>query len=174
MELPSGTLVHSNPWFNVRNRGGYFTIEYPHPQVIILPIVDDRAMVMVKARRPVLGDMTWELPAGTAFPDEEVSLAARRELREETGIYIPDLARLVPCISLSNSPNRNPQRVNVFRVYLQTCEFEMRSDHDGEVVAVECFGFRDIYRMIVQGTIYVCGPMAVIVQYFAEKHMKES
>ena len=63
--VPVETL-HENPWFSVRNRKGYFTVEYNMPQVLILPIVDNKAVVMVRVDRPVVADVTLELPAGGA------------------------------------------------------------------------------------------------------------
>ena len=69
-------------------RGGYFTAEYRHPQVIVLPVVEDRAIVMVRVKRPVLDDSTLELPAGGSEPGETPEDCAARELAEETGIAV--------------------------------------------------------------------------------------
>ena len=33
-DLQPVTKVHRNDWFEVYNRGGYFTVEYPYPQVL--------------------------------------------------------------------------------------------------------------------------------------------
>lgn len=80
--------VHENLWFSVRNRKGYFTIEYNKPQVLILPIVDNNAIVMVMVDRPVVADITLEIPDGGAKDNESPVEAAARELAEETGISI--------------------------------------------------------------------------------------
>ena len=78
----------------VLNRGGYFTVEYNQPQVLILPIVENNSVVMVRVRRPVIADNTLELPAGGVQMDESPIEAACRELSEETGIKIHDLSLL--------------------------------------------------------------------------------
>ena len=90
--LPVDT-VHKNQWFTVCNRGGYYTIEHNHPQVMILPIVDQKAIVMVRAYRPIIADTPLELPSGGAIEGEIPVEAARRELSEETGITIHDVER---------------------------------------------------------------------------------
>jgi len=95
--------VHENPWFVVRNRGGYFTTEYKQPQVIILPIVDNNSIVMVRVKRPVIADIALELPAGSTKEHETPIRAAARELAEETGIEINGLERFEMLSPVSNS-----------------------------------------------------------------------
>ena len=87
--------VHENPWFCVRDRGGYYCVEYNKPQVAVLPVVDHNAVVMVRVKRPTLADATLELPAGGAENNEAPIQAASREFAEEAGIKISDLNRFV-------------------------------------------------------------------------------
>jgi len=159
-------IIHENQWFAVRNRGGFFTTEYRYPQVIVLPIVDNCSIVMVRARRPVIEDITFELPAGSAKENETPMQAADRELGEETGIEIKDLNRFKLLTPISNSPNRNPQLLHVFQIYLKFSEYDTRTKHDHEVDGVKCFSFEEIQKMIVSGEIYVSIPMAVIGRFF--------
>ena len=102
------TKVHQNDWFEVYNRGGYFTVEYPYAHVIILPVVEENSILMVRAKRPVINDFSLELPAGCAEKGEQPVAAAARELKEETGISICDFARFIPMPPLAVSPNRVP------------------------------------------------------------------
>jgi len=39
-------------------------MEFHEPQIVVLPVVERRAVVMIRARRPVIDDTTLELPAG--------------------------------------------------------------------------------------------------------------
>ena len=71
-ELSPVVELHRNDWFVVRQRGTFYTMEYHMPQVIVLPIVDGKAIVMVRVKRPVLDDRTLELPAGGSEEDEAV------------------------------------------------------------------------------------------------------
>lgn len=169
--MPVGT-VHENPWFFVKNRGGYFTVEYKNPQVIILPIIENRSILMVRAKRPVIDDSSLELPAGSVKRHESPVSAAARELLEETGIKIENLDRFILKKPLSNSPNRSPILLHIFQISLLHKEFESRKFHDDEIEQVECLRFEDTKRMIVEGEIYVSVPMAIIGRFFLENDLK--
>jgi ADP-ribose pyrophosphatase len=57
-----------------------------HPgAVAVLPLVDDGHVCLLRNRRPAVGEVLWEIPAGTLEPGEPVEAAAARELAEETG-----------------------------------------------------------------------------------------
>jgi ADP-ribose pyrophosphatase len=57
-----------------------------HPgAVAILPMVDDDHVCLLRNHRPVVGEVLWEVPAGTLEPGEPPDHAAVRELEEETG-----------------------------------------------------------------------------------------
>jgi len=157
--------VHENPWFAVRNRGGYFTVEYSRFQVIILPVIENHSIVMVRVKRPVINDETLELPAGSSEENETPVQAACRELAEETGIKIGDLKRLEILPPITNSPNRNPNLTYIFMANITQQEYENRSNHDKEIAEVECFSLEEAQKLIVNGDIYVSVPMAVISRF---------
>ena len=50
--------------------------------------------MLVRQYRHAAGESLWEIPAGTAEPDEECEAGARRELREETGYSAGSWERL--------------------------------------------------------------------------------
>jgi ADP-ribose pyrophosphatase len=52
---------------------------------VVVPLADDRTVLLVEQLRYPLGRRILELPAGKLFPGEDPLLAARRELEEETG-----------------------------------------------------------------------------------------
>ena len=169
----SGIIIHKNPWFTVLNRDGHFTIEYTSPQVIVLPVVDSNWIVTVRVIRPVIHDYPYELPAGGALEGESLEQAASRELKEETGIEINDLGRIVKMPNIFNSPNRNPQPLNVFRISLTREEYERRLPHDHEIAAVSLFSFDELVEMIVTGDLYVCAPIAVIARYLFSRQKEK-
>jgi ADP-ribose pyrophosphatase len=161
--------LHENPWFTVRDRGGYYTTEFNQRQVIVLPVVDHSAIVMVRVRRPVLGDTTLELPAGAAEDGEDAVVGMARELAEETGIVVQDLKRFIPMPPLSPSPNRMPNLIYVFRVDVSRAEYEQRLPHDNEIESVECVPLQEAVRLIGNGGIYVAVPVAMIATYLLNK-----
>ena len=168
-DLSPVEALHENPWFTVRRRGPYYTTEYQMPQVIVLPVVDDEAFVMVRVKRPVLNDITLELPAGGAEAGEAPEAGAARELAEEAGIEISDLARLIPMPPLAMSPNRMPRLVYVFRIDLSRREFEQHLPHDHEIDSVELVPFTEAVQLMTTGGIYVAGIVAIISTYLLSR-----
>jgi len=161
-------LLHENNWFTVNRRGSYYTVEYRQPQVIVLPIVERRAVVMVRVKRPVLDDVTLELPAGGSDGSEAPADAAAREFAEETGIEVAP-GRLVAMPPLAVSPNRMPKLVYVFQVDLTQPEFDARGPHDDEIEKVELVPLDEAVRMIAMGKIYVAVPVAIIGTYLLSR-----
>lgn len=164
-ELQPVETVHSNKWFNVYNRGGYYTVEYSQPQVMILPVVDKKYFVLVRVNRPVINDAPLELPSGGLVAGELAVEGAARELAEETGVIVNDLKRFISMPPLSTSPNRNPLLLHIYCIHLTSMEFHARKDHDNEIKSVEKISFCDVKEMIINGNIYVTTPIAVISSY---------
>ena len=91
----SSRVIYDNPWMQVRedrviNPGGgenrYGYVHFRNHAVAILPVDDDGYTWLVGQERYTLGQYSWELPMGGAPLGEEPLAAARRELREETGL----------------------------------------------------------------------------------------
>ncbi|WP_022668261.1 NUDIX hydrolase [Desulfospira joergensenii] len=156
---------HTNNWFTVRDRGGYYTVEYISPQVIILPVVAKHSIVMVKVKRPVIADSALELPAGGAKVNETPLRAAARELFEETGIQVEDCRRFQPILPVAGAPNRNPELLYVYKVDLSEEDVMHKKGHDQEIDKVEILKFTEICSRISSGDIYVTTPIAVISRY---------
>ena len=53
--------------------------------VTIVPQPDPSKIVLIRQFRYAIGKIFWELPAGTLHSKEDPVLAAKRELKEETG-----------------------------------------------------------------------------------------
>ena len=91
----SRRVVFENPWMRVLedhvvNPGGgenqYGHIHFKNRAVAIVPIDFDSHTWLVGQDRYTLGEYSWEVPMGGAPLDEPPLDAARRELREETGL----------------------------------------------------------------------------------------
>jgi 8-oxo-dGTP pyrophosphatase MutT (NUDIX family) len=162
--------IHENRWFALRNRGGYYTIEYHRPQVAVLPIVDNHSIVMVKVKRPVIDDIPLELPAGAAKVDEKPVTTAARELQEETGIRIAqsDRFQLLPSLVISSS--RYPILPWIYQIDISKREFDLRDPHDEEIVSVECISFEEVQRRIICSEIYISLAVAVLSRFLFSKN----
>lgn len=163
--------VHCNPWFAVRNRGGYYTVEYSARQVAILPIVARRAVVLVRVKRPILNDVTLELPAGGSHAAETAIQTAIREMREETGVAVKAAARYWPLPPLVISSARYPVMPSVFQLDLSAAEYAARGRHDDEIVGVECLRFAEVKRLIARGEIYVSLVVAILAGFLFRRDL---
>jgi 8-oxo-dGTP pyrophosphatase MutT (NUDIX family) len=173
-ELKPVFLAHENAWFRVMSRGTYYTIEYERPQVVILPVMEGRSIIMLRVRRPLLDDCPLELPAGDSLHGETPRMAAMREFAEETGIHIEDPLRFVPDLPVSEMPGRIPVLLSVFRVDLSKPEFESRTQHDNDIVSVEAISFSDAAQKMIDGEIYLSSPVAIISRLLLEIYFTAS
>ncbi len=91
----SSRTVFENDWMQVLedhviNPGGgenrYGHVHFKNRAVAIIALDDNDNTWLVGQQRYTLGEYSWELPMGGAPLDEEPLAAAKRELKEETGM----------------------------------------------------------------------------------------
>jgi len=104
-------VVYENPWITVREdnvmnpAGGenqYGHVHFKNRAVAIVPLDEDDNTWLVGQDRYTLGAYSWEVPMGGAAEDEELLAAAKRELKEETGLSAGEWTTIMH-LHLSNS-----------------------------------------------------------------------
>lgn len=168
-ELVPVETLHENPWYSVRNRGGFFTVEYRLRQVVVLPVVNQDSIAMVRVKRPVINDTPLELPAGALEKDEDAATGAVRELLEETGIKVTNLDRFISMAPISVSSTRNPNLSYIFKVDISEKEYVNRQPHDDEIYSVERLAINDLAKKMASGEIYVSLTLAVLGIFLASR-----
>lgn len=117
--------------FAVQIEDGYEIAVTP-PAVAIVAVDADDRVVLVRQRRPAAGAELLELPAGLIDEGEEPLAAAKRELREETGLRGGDWRRLA---AFWSSPGFSDEHVTVFAATgLEEGENDLDDGEEVEVV----------------------------------------
>ena len=58
--------VYRNPYFSVEYDRDYFSLTFPTPRVIVIPIIASDHLLMVMAKRPIIERSALEFPAMAA------------------------------------------------------------------------------------------------------------
>ena len=120
-----------------------------HPSsVVIVPLEDDGNVVMVRQYRKAAGRELLEFPAGVMEEDATPLDAARRELREETGL---DATELVEIGNFFAAPGSMTERLHSF---LATGLFaNPLSPDEDERITLERLPFAEVVRMARAGEL---------------------
>jgi 8-oxo-dGTP diphosphatase len=96
---------------------GKFRYEYPRPALTVDVVVATREtrprVLLIKRKNDPFAGM-WALPGGFVNEGEKLADAARRELKEETGLTVEDLEQLYT----AGDPGRDPRGWTVSVAFL--------------------------------------------------------
>ncbi|MEW6421916.1 MAG: NUDIX hydrolase [Deinococcota bacterium] len=85
-ETPETEVIYDGRLLRLEVQGGKWEIVRHADAVAILALNSSGEMLLVRQRRPAIGTMTLEAPAGLIDAGETPEVAARRELQEEVGL----------------------------------------------------------------------------------------
>ncbi|HEY5656053.1 MAG TPA: NUDIX hydrolase [Woeseiaceae bacterium] len=153
----TSTTVYDNPWITVYDEqvinpaGGenrYGRVSFKNRAVAILPLAENGDTWLVGQQRYTLGAYSWELPMGGAPLHEDPLAAAKRELREETGLRATRWSEIMQ-LHLSNSIT---DEVGIVYLAEDLAEGPTAFD-ETEVLDVRRLPLRDAVRMAESGEI---------------------
>lgn len=117
--------------------------------VCVIPILDDGRVIMERQYRYAHSRVFYEIPAGKLdSPDEDPLLAAKRELREETGAIAGKMTFLGV---LDTSPALINEKIYMYMA--EDLTFTDRELDDDEFLNVEYAKLSDLVEMVMSGEI---------------------
>lgn len=120
-----------------------------HPgSAVMMPVDDKNRMLLVQQFRLPAEQKLWELPAGRIDPGENALQAARRELKEETGLKAKKWVKLS---SFYPSPGYVGEKMNLF-LALDLTEGE-QSPMEDERIEIRWFTRKEVGELIHSGKI---------------------
>ena len=120
-----------------------------HPgAAAMVPMLNNRQVVLIKQYRHAIRDFIWEIPAGTLDPNESPITCARRELIEEIGYSATDWHQLGTITPL---PGCSDERIHIF-LALDLKSAEQNLDDD-EMINVHKMNLSEAMQMILAGEI---------------------
>jgi ADP-ribose pyrophosphatase len=126
----------------------------------VLPLVDERHVVLVGQYRHLSRAMSWELPGGGARPGEDPLAAAERELREEGGCRADQLTFLTRFFP----SNAYLDEVAYCYVARGLTEDPLPADHD-EFLDRRVVPLEEAMRMAMAGEITESVSKVTLLQY---------
>lgn len=150
--------VYDNPWISVTesdvtNPGGgsgiYGVVHFKNRAIGVVPLDEAGNTWLVGQYRYTLDSYEWEIPEGGCPPPETPEEAARRELKEETGIVAERMEQILDNIALSNSVT--DERATVF---LATgLSFLSATPEEAEALEVRKLPLSEAVEMVHKGAI---------------------
>ncbi|MBF2065739.1 MAG: NUDIX hydrolase [Calothrix sp. C42_A2020_038] len=105
---------------------------HPIPGTSIIPILPDGKIVLIRRRDNGL----WALPGGMVDWGEDIPNTVERELKEETGLELVKITRLVGVYS---KPNRDPRIHSICVVVEAQVQGSMEVQDTLEVMEIQAF-----------------------------------
>ncbi len=171
----SSSIKYDNPWIKVEEdqvinpsggEGIYGKIHFKNIAIGIVPVDEDGNTWLVGQHRYPLNEYSWEIPEGGCPEEENKLAAAKRELKEETGLSAKKWKELLK-MHLSNSVSDEVGFVYVATELTQgATAFE-----DTEDLQVKKLPLKGAVQMVMNGEITDSLSVAALLKI--DKLMKE-
>ncbi len=132
VEMPSGRIIEK-----------YHVLDYPNESVVVLIINAKGEICFVESLRYSTQKVEWELPAGGIDANEEIILAAQREVKEETGFSTTDLK-----LEYSFNPSNGMSNQTIHIVSGKTEDLEPTAFDTDEILAVHWLSISEVKELI--------------------------
>jgi len=120
-----------------------------HPgAALVVPFIGNDKIVFIKQFRPVIDDYLYELPAGTLNVNEDITVCAKRELKEETGFIAGKIKKLGEIVLV---PGYSTEKIFIFKAQ-GLKKVDCRNEPD-EVIEVEFMSKLKIRGLFKAGKI---------------------
>jgi ADP-ribose pyrophosphatase YjhB (NUDIX family) len=110
---------------------------HPVPGTSIIPILPDGQIVLVRRR----DNGKWSLPGGMVDWREDIATSVQRELAEETGLEVLEIARLVGVYS---APDRDPRLHSICVLVEAKVQGTIQIQDTSEILEAQAFQPSDI------------------------------
>ena len=139
----------------------------PPGAAAVVPLADERTVLLIRQSRHSVGGYIWEIPAGTLDPGEEPLDCARRELVEETGFSALSWHPLGKTTPL---PGYSDERIHIFLAEELSPEAQ-NLDRD-ELLTVHRTPLEEAVEMIYRGEIHDGKTLSALL--LARRHVESS
>jgi ADP-ribose pyrophosphatase len=161
------TLVERDVVFSDKGVVETFHSVRPYDYVSVLAVTRDNKIPLVKQYRPVLEELSLELPGGLIDTNKTPKETALMELREETGLIATN-AKLLGV--LNPDPGRLDNRFHCF--FVSNAEIDASIDVESGIELVWS-NINEIREMILDGRFISCPQISLIAMASLGGYIKE-
>jgi ADP-ribose pyrophosphatase len=160
--------LYDNPWISLTHydvinpsggKGIYGKVHFKNRAIGVLPLDANGNTYMVGQFRFTINQYSWEMPEGGGMIEHDPLDAAKRELKEETGLVAVNWSRIME-LHLSNSVTDE-----LAILYLATgLEQQSPEPEETEQLVVKKIPFEEMYQMVANGIITDAMTVAAVLK----------